>query len=296
MAATLHVINVARLFVPVALGLSVVSLLGGQGCSAGVAPGLPDGGDLTSSSGGSTSTSASSSGSTSTSASSSGSSTGSTTSSSSSGKTSSSSSSSSGSSSGKTSSSSSGGSGLACPPEALQANSLDAFYKPSAPAAKGSCTAQEITALDNASKSPNAVTWDDVVSEWKASNPSSNCQSCLVGKASDTTWKTFVQEYAFDANNTGSFLNWAPCGTAAGGGVQSCGEIAHKFRYAYTVACDQCVDPAKFDECRTACYDDAGPCQVAADLWVGNCPPASVNTALNQCNTIKAVATVTCGP
>jgi len=173
---------------------------------------------------------------------------------------------------------------------------LDDFYKPSAPTAKGSCTVQEIDALDNASKNPAAATWDDVVNTWKASNPSDACTSCLVGQASDASWKTIVQGYAFDANNTGSFLNWAPCGTAAGGGNQSCGELTHKFRYAYVAACGLCTDDAEFDECRTACYDDAGACQDAATLWIGTCPSATVNTSLNKCNSIKSVATVTCGP
>lgn len=173
---------------------------------------------------------------------------------------------------------------------------MDDFYKPSAPAVKGACTNQEINALDAASKDPNAQTWDDIITIWKGSSPAEACQTCLVGKASDTSWKTFVQEYAFDAANTGTFLNWAPCGTTAGGGIQACGEVAHKFRYAYTAACGQCTDDAQFDECRTACYEDNAACQMAAELWVGNCPPASVNTALNKCNSIKSVATVTCGP
>jgi hypothetical protein len=134
------------------------------------------------------------------------------------------------------------------------------------------------------------------VTGWKASNPSDTCKTCLLGKASDPTWKTLVQEYAFDAANTGTFLNWAPCGMTAGGGLQSCGEATHKFRYAYVSGCALCTDDAEFDECRTACYEDNGACQLAAENWKGNCPPASVNTALNKCNGLKAVATVTCGP
>jgi len=215
------------------------------------------------------------------------------------------SSSSSGASSGKTDSgtakkdgggSSSSGGGIACPPVAIAKEALDDFYKAPADAVPGACTGAEIDALDTASKDPNAQTWDDVLEGWKKSNPSANCTSCAIGKASDAKWKTFVSEYAFDASNTGSFLYWGQCGKAATPSKKdACGEIAHKFRYAYVAGCGACSDDAEFDECREACYEDDGSCQAAAENWIGDCPPAEVNTALNKCNGIKAVLTVSCG-
>jgi hypothetical protein len=197
----------------------------------------------------------------------------------------------------KPSGSSSGSTGgIACPPVAIAKEALDDFYKAPADAVPGACTGAEIDALDTASKDPNAQTWDDVLTGWKATNPSANCTSCAIGKASDAKWKTFVSEYAFDASNTGSFLYWGQCGKAATPSKKdACGEIAHKFRYAYVAGCGACTDDAEFDECRTACYEDDGSCQAAAENWIGDCPPAEVNTALNKCNGIKAVLTVSCG-
>jgi hypothetical protein len=196
----------------------------------------------------------------------------------------------------KSSSSSSSGGGIACPPVAIAKEALDDFYKAPADAVPGACTAAEIDALDTASKDPNAQTWDDVLEGWKKSNPGASCTSCAIGKASDAKWKTFVSEYAFDASNTGSFLYWGQCGKAAAPSKKdACGEIAHKFRYAYVAGCGACTDDEQFDECRTACYEDDGSCQAAAENWIGDCPPADVNTALNKCNSIKAVLTVSCG-
>jgi hypothetical protein len=182
-----------------------------------------------------------------------------------------------------------------CGPVKVAVGSLDTFYKPAAPAVPGACTAAEIDALDNASKNPAATTWDAVVALWQQSNPSLACTGCLVGNAADPMWRTFVQQHDFGNGNIGTLLYWGQCAVqAAPSKKQSCGEIAHKFRYAYVPACSACVDDAEFDDCRLACYEDNAACQNVAEEWIGDCPPTEVNTALNKCNGIKAVATVAC--
>jgi hypothetical protein len=217
---------------------------------------------------------------------------------SSSGGSSSSSSGGSSSSSSSSSASSSSTSGApACGPVAVAKNAMDADYRPAPAPTKGACTPADLKLLESAAADPSAKSSNaNLLSLFKAANPSGACQTCLIGNYADPEWKTLVENYPLNGGGTGVYLNLAPCGVGHSASKKAaCGEHTQKFRYCYIAACNDCTEESTFAACRTAAYGTGSVCETASQQWRGDCPSADVIKTANECKGVVFAATAACG-
>jgi hypothetical protein len=149
---------------------------------------------------------------------------------------------------------------------------------------KGSCTADEIAAIEKNLEDPNVKSYFDITKD-----ASDACKACAVSKNTDSAWSPIVG--LAETNGETAIINYGACfGFLIGA---TCGRSVQYLELCLDQACGEC---ATSSAARKTCIEaaSAGACKGFVDSVAKECPLLA--NAQPQCSDIVVAIKTICGP